>query len=133
MSRNPEIPTAGYGELVRAHRLYVGLTKDAMAHKLEMNPTSYERIENGVNMCPAGFIDTLNELSDAFDGEVSDVISEAKLKLPPGNNSATAVSVDVDPKTWDAWNRAVLGRAAIESGLIMPILVGIDKPQRRAG
>ena len=78
---NPPGPTEGLGELVRSHRLYVGLSRDAMARTIGMREDSYERIEQGINRCPAGFIDTMEKISTQFDDEVEAAIEQARQML----------------------------------------------------
>ena len=52
----PATYTHGLGELIRAHRLYMCLSKDDMAARLKMNPRTYDRIESGQRDCPPGLL-----------------------------------------------------------------------------
>lgn len=94
----------GWGELIRAHRLYMGLDQRDMARLLEFDRRDYQRIENGRNMCPRGFVTRVERLTDRFDAEV-DVVCEAALR-------DGELAVLVDP-TGCPWDRNVAGRAAL--------------------
>lgn len=107
----PATYTHGLGELIRAHRLYLCLSKDEMAARLKMNPRTYDRIESGQRDCPPGLLDSIREVVAAFESDV-DALSEAQ----PG-------TVTVREGAQDAWLRAVAGRAAVETeGDIVPVL-----------
>ena len=101
---NPPNYTSGLGETIRAHRLYMGLSREAMAAHLGMADRSYARIESNQRDCPPGLIDTLHAMADRFDADVVAARSCDQLEL----------SQDADE-----WTRAVAGRAAVESGRIL--------------
>jgi transcriptional regulator with XRE-family HTH domain len=112
--KNPDAYTAGLGELVRASRLYLGLSKDGMAHRLNMSDRSYERIESGERDCPPGLLDSIDAVMDAFDDEVFRLIADATA------SGDKVVEVSTDPR--EEWHRCVVGRAAVESKRVMPRL-----------
>lgn len=107
----------GYGELVRAYRYYVGLTPKAMAKKLSMSEPSLTDIETGRRACPAGLIDNLDKVATEFDDAVQGAIRNVE-NLIGEDNPCKFAGVDVDPR--DEWQRAVIGRAAVESAMILP-------------
>ena len=98
----PSTYTSGLGETLRAHRLYLGISKDCMARRLGMNPRSYERIERNQRDCPPGLLDTVEQVAAEFEESVDDLRdSDAELIV-------TAQT--------DEWLRAVYGRTAVETG-----------------
>lgn len=104
----PAVSTDGLGELIRAHRLYLGLTQRAMADQLGKARRDYQRIENNQDRCPPGLLTTIEALSDRFDDEVDAVIEAA---LAQGG---AALAVTSDEALADQnWDRNVAGRAAI--------------------
>lgn len=128
MTINPATPTAGYSELIRAHRLYLGLSQRELARVIPMDRRTYQRIESGTEQCPAGFLDTMVNLVDKFDREVDESIRATRML---SNGKDTAVPLRVDAEEDHVWGRAVIGRAAVESGLIMPTLVSDTEVARR--
>lgn len=122
MTINPATPTAGYSELIRAQRLYMGLSQRELARVIPMDRRTYQRIESGTERCPAGFLDTMINLIDTFDREVDESITAATLMLSDGKDTAVHFRVDAEEDSAHVWTRAVIGRAAVESGLIMPIM-----------
>lgn len=145
--QNPPVRTEGLGELIRAMRLYTGLSQRELARKINMDRRTYQRIENGQERCPVGFIDTMRKITDEFDEQVDHAIRTAEnmivSMLNPDDvpeSDPKVVHIDVTDRDEDAWSRAVIGRAAFESELIMPSLVGNEAPglvaaraQRAAG
>ena len=113
---NPDTYTPGLGEFIRAARLYIGLSKDGMAHRLSMSDRSYERIESGERDCPPGLLDTIDVVMDAFDTEVGALIADAT------DTGDKVVPVSTDPR--EEWFRCVVGRAAVESRRVMPQATG---------
>lgn len=105
----PEVYTDGLGELIRAHRLYLCLSKDEMARRLDMAVRTYERIESGRRDCPPGLLDSIRALVDEFEAAVDAVAAAAP----------SEVAVDVS----NEWHRTIAGRAAVETGgAILPVL-----------
>lgn len=107
----PEDYEDGLGEIVRAHRLYMGLSRPAMAKKLQMAFRTYERIEDGTRECPPGFIDTMRKLVVMFDDEVERMIDNPQ-----------SHSLEVKPGEDYEWHRAIVGRAALAIP-ITPVLM----------
>lgn len=122
---NPPGYTAGLGELIRAQRLYIGISQRGMAkHLNDMDRRSYQRIENGQDDCPPGLLDTTAALLDEFDKQVAAVQEAADYEL--ANDLAHVVdgkvklTVPSDPR--EEWQRCVIARAAVDGGHIMPVL-----------
>lgn len=93
------------GELIRAYRLYLGLSQRSMADWLTMARRSYQRIENGVDSCPATLLDEVEALADRFEYHVDLVLSEA------AKTNGLRVEINLDPQF--EWERNVAGRAAV--------------------
>ncbi len=115
---NPDTYTAGLGEIIRAARLYMGLSKDGMAKKLTMSDRSYERIESGERDCPPGLLDSIDALIDAFEDQVEEVITAAR------ESATSTLEISGDPR--QEWRRCVVGRAALESRALLPVLIDGD-------
>ena len=122
--QNPAEYTAGLGELINAARTYIGISKLGMAVKLGMRIRSYQRIENGDDECPPGLLDTIDALIAKFDAEVEQVVAAAEQRLAEAGNDDETVVVSVSSEPREEWSRLVVGRAAVTSGLITPIIVG---------
>lgn len=119
--QNPPTYTAGLGEWIRAQRLYTGLSQRGMAKHLgDMDRRSYQRIENGQDDCPPGLLDTVHELLNKFDAEVS-TVSDAAVQEQGGGTAKALVQVPSDPR--EEWTRCVVSRAAVESMALLPVLV----------
>lgn len=104
----------GYGELVRAYRLYLGVSQRTMADKIGMTERSLSDIEIGRRRCPPGFIDSVEKIVDEYDHAVDAVVKSVESLPEP------TLPVSADPAR--EWQRAVIGRAAVTSGLLRPIL-----------
>ncbi|EIC63580.1 helix-turn-helix domain-containing protein [Mycobacteroides abscessus] len=124
--RPPEY-TEGLGELIRAHRNYIGLSSHSMAFKLGMKPKSFSDIEIGRSACPPGLIDSILGVIEEFDRDVEKVIDVAK-DSQASEDDPFEMPVRDDPRA--DWQRAVIGRAAVDSGVILPILVGNHEARR---
>lgn len=114
---NPPEPTEGLGELIRAKRLYTGMSKVGFARKLGISDRHYARIESGqrATPCPTGLLDSIDAVLDQFDTEVKDLmdtVGERRVEL----------TVSAAPR--NEWARAVLGRAAVHAPGITPTLGG---------
>ncbi|AGT12942.1 hypothetical protein KAYACHO_38 [Mycobacterium phage KayaCho] len=95
----------GLGELIYAHRTYMGISQRAMAARLEFDRRDYQRIENGRNMCPVGFLTKVTELVDLFDATADALVDQAR------KAGGVTILIDTDPR-WE-WERNVAGRAAM--------------------
>lgn len=120
-TQTPPDYAEGYGELVRAHRVYMGLSQRTLADRIGMGERSLSDIEVGRRRCPPGFIDTIKRIADEFDEQVQKVIGQC--------DAAGCAKIPVNDDPQNEWERSIVGRAAVESGLIMPIIDGI-KPAR---
>lgn len=118
---HPAEYTHGLNEMIRAHRLYVGLSQRGMADLLHMDRRSYQRIENGTALCPPGLLTTIAELSDTFDSEVEAASHNAQARVDASKIDSVVVNLTPSCSEWD---RSVVGRVYIESGLITPMMVG---------
>ena len=119
--QNPPEYTHGLAELIRSHRLYMGLSKDGMADRLGMSIRSYERIESGARDCPPGLLDHIETVSGEFDDAVGTLIGLATAE--EGLYTVEKkLTVSFTSEFRHEWMRAVSGRAAVLSGLVMPIL-----------
>lgn len=104
----PVLPTErcyGLGELIYAHRIYMGLSQRGMARRLKFDRRDYQRIEQGRNECPVGFLTKVTDLVDLFD-QVADTIVDKALA-----DGGVTIVIDTDPR-WE-WERNVAGRAAL--------------------
>jgi hypothetical protein len=106
----------GMGEVLRAARLYVALSKAGIADKLCMAERSYARMESGDRPIPPGLMDSLDAVLDEFDSAVELLVERAT------RSGDLSMTVSTEPE--GEWHRAVVGRACIESRRIMPILSG---------
>ena len=104
-----------YGELVRAYRMYLGLSQRTMAEKLGIAERSLSDIEVCRRPCPRGFIDSVEKVVDAFEADVQQMIGSLA-------EWANDVEVKVTDHPRQEWQRAVVARAAVESGRILPVL-----------
>lgn len=95
--------TAGLGELIRAYRLYLGLSQREMADRLGKARRDYQRIEKDQDRCPPGLITVIEALVDQFDEDVDVVLAEATL-----NGGADLIYTEDQE-----WERNVAGRAAV--------------------
>lgn len=102
--------TYGLGEVIRGYRLYLGLSRNAMAIALDIAFRSYERIEDGDRACPPGFLDSIRAVVEEFEYAVTHAVNDGPAGpiVHPGEN--------------DEWDRAVAGRAAVSSARITPKL-----------
>jgi transcriptional regulator with XRE-family HTH domain len=106
----------GLGEMLRAARLYVALSRGGFAAKLGMAERSYVRMERGERPIPPGLMDSLDAVLDEFDLAVELLVERAT------RSGDLSMTVSTEPE--GEWHRAVVGRACIESRRIMPILSG---------
>jgi len=117
----------GWGELIRAHRAYIGVSQRTMAGKLKMTERSLSDIEVGRRACPPGFLNAVQEVSQEFYSDVVKIIKAADTTLEEADAPRDAwfeLPVSDDPK--QEWSRAAVARAAVEGGNIMPVMLSIE-------
>jgi hypothetical protein len=112
----------GMGEVLRAARLYVAMSKGGFATKLGMAERSFVRMERGERPIPPGLLDTVDTVLDEFDTAV-ELLTERATR-------SGDLTIEVTATVEGEWHRAVVGRACIESRRITPILSGIRKEDR---
>lgn len=111
----------GYGELVRAYRLYLGVSQRTLADKIGIGERSLSDIEVGRRRCPKGFINSVEKVVDEFDTAVETVLSS----IP--EDTETVLTVSDDPR--QEWMRSIVGRAAVTGGpAIRPVLPAQQHP-----
>jgi transcriptional regulator with XRE-family HTH domain len=108
------------GELVRAHRLYTGLSQRTFAARIGIQERSLSDIEIGRRDCPPGFIDTVAKVVDDFDADVDMAIERSEALIADSGDDTGIVEVTVSLRSRDEWQRVVIGRAAVTSGVILP-------------
>lgn len=113
----------GLGELMLAYRTYTGLSQRVFAEKLGIRENSLSDIEIGRRPCADAVMDRAEEITREFDTAVNEVIERATELLK--DQPEDVVRFPVSRETGQEWVRAVVGRAAAESGLIVPTLDGI--------
>jgi hypothetical protein len=121
MSKQPSDYAQGWGELIRAHRVYIGISQRTLAGKLQMSERSLSDIEVGRRACPPGFLNAVQEVAQQFYGDVKKVTDAADDDLVASSGGWFELPVSADPK--QEWTRAVVARAAVENGNIMPVLI----------
>jgi transcriptional regulator with XRE-family HTH domain len=113
MRTGPADYAFGLGEVIRGYRLYMGLSRGAMATEIGVAIRSYERIEDGERACPPNFIDTIRGIVDRFDNNVEYMIADGP------RDPAVAAGEQ------NEWHRAVACRAAVSCERITPLLVKV--------
>jgi transcriptional regulator with XRE-family HTH domain len=120
----PETYTQGLGELIRAHRVYIGLSQRDMARRLDMARRDYQRVESGRDSCPPGLLTKVEALSDQFCHDVDLLLDEAERR------KGLALTYEVDTRLPEAerdeWHRLVAGRAAVETSEDAPITLTVN-------
>lgn len=119
--RTPEDYTHGLGEMIRAHRLFIGLSQRDMAARLHRDRRDYQRIESGRDACPPGLLGEIEDLSDDFAHQVEMVLDEADRRDPA--DGPLTLAVVTDGNAADEWLRLVAGRAAVEATQDHPIVL----------
>ena len=79
--KQPPAYTDGWGELIRSHRVYIGVSQRTMAGKLKMTERSLSDIEVGRRACPPGFLNAVQEISQEFYGDVQKIRDAADAAL----------------------------------------------------
>jgi exodeoxyribonuclease-3 len=117
--RRPSDYEAGWGELIRAYRMYIGISQRCLAERLKMSEKSLSDIEVGRRDCPPGFVNAVEDLVKEFDADIEKIIRSASsdgqspMKKP--------ISVEVTEDVGGEWARSVIGRAAVQSRLLIPV------------
>lgn len=114
----------GYGELVRAYRVYMGISQRTLAEKMGLGERSLSDIEIGRRACPPGFLDSVQKVVDQFLDAVNMLTVRADLEVSKSDETEMVVEVN----SRDDWMRAVVGRSAYETGLIRPVLASQRHP-----
>ena len=109
----------GWGELIRAYRMYMGISQRTMAERLAMSERSLSDIEIGRRRCPPGFVNSVREVVKEFDSDVEKTVRSASLGEHSSAKKLTTVEVTEDVE--GEWKRSVIGRAAVQSGLLIPV------------
>ena len=120
---NPTEWTAGLGELVRAHRLYCGISQRTMAARLAMGEKSLSDIEIERRDIPRGFLPSEEAVVSHFVRQVDEVIAQAEMMLRGSDEDV--VYFPVSESAIDEWARSVIGRAAVTTGLIVPTITAV--------
>lgn len=118
----------GLGELMLAYRTYTGLSQPVFAEMIGIKEGSLSDIEIGRRPCPLPIVDRAEDVLSRFDAEVERTIEAAETMLKSGNTSSDVVRLPVSKEPGSEWIRAVVGRAAATSGLIVPTLEGEHVP-----
>lgn len=125
-AQTPPERAEGWGEMIRALRLYTGLSQRELARRIAVDRRTYQRIENGRELCPVGFIDTMRTVAHEFDDQIDVVLAAAETMV---GDSGRPAQIQVREGDEFAWERAVIGRAAVESVTIVPIMVGNNQQE----
>lgn len=130
--KKPAVHTYGLGELIRAHRLFIGLSQRDMAARVGKDRRDYQRIENGRDKCPPGLLTQVEALSDAFAYQVDRVLELAE------RDGGLELAVSDGDMPGEVWDRLVAGRAAVEADEGAPITLTTatmsgNSDERRAG
>ena len=124
-TRQPPEYVDGWGELIRAHRKYLSVSQSCMATRLNMSERSFSDIECGRRPCPPGLLDSVEALVAEFDSAVASAVQAARAaatKSPPNGR------IPVEVRESDGgWSHAVLCRAAVKGGLLMPVRASVQR------
>jgi len=120
-TRRPPVYEDGWGELVRAYRMYLGMSQRCLAERLSMSERSLADIEVGRRPCPPGFMDSIKAVVDDFDGDVEKIIRSVIESRAAQPLKQEPISVEVTDEIGREWDRTVIGRAAVRSGLLIPV------------
>ena len=124
MSR-PEPPeyVEGWGELIRAHRMLMGVSQRTLARRLQMSERSLSDIEVGRRNCPPGFLDAVERVVKEFDTDVDRAIRAGADAVAEQSDELSRIRIELSDTPDAEWNRAVVGRAAVEGRVLLPQLV----------
>ncbi len=124
MSRlEPPEYVKGWGELIRAHRMLMGVSQRTLARRLQMSERSLSDIEVGRRNCPPGFLDAVERVVKEFDTDVDRAIRAGADSVAEQSHELSRIRIEVGDTPDAEWNRAVVGRAAVEGRVLMPQLV----------
>lgn len=126
--KNPPVYTDGLGELIRAHRRYISVSERTMAKKLGIVEKSLSDIEIGRRSCPPGFLDSVRVVIEEFEGDVNDLTARSAEM-----GAALDPHIHVTADSEGEWHRAVIGRAAVQSGRLTPVLIANDRERVNGG
>ena len=124
--KQPPEYAEGWGELIRAHRAYIGISQRTMADKLKMGERSLSDIEVGRRACPPGFLNAVQEISQEFYGDVKKLMDAADAALTDTDDPHAWFELPVSDDAQQEWQRSAISRAAVENGNIMPKLIHDD-------
>jgi transcriptional regulator with XRE-family HTH domain len=124
MRTGPDEYTEGMGEVVKAYRTHTGLSTEAFARELRMNPRTYERIETGepstrdrahgrTAQVPPGLFDSLEAVIHRFDRDVDTLINDLKQM---GQREYIVFAT-----LQGEWMRKVAGKASLYADIV-PVL-----------
>ncbi|AYP70033.1 HTH DNA binding protein [Mycobacterium phage CRB2] len=132
--RRPAVHSWGLGEIIRAHRLFMGLSQRDLASRVGKDRRDYQRIENGQDKCPPGLLSQIETLSEAFAYQVERVLDEAERRAEEPGSGPLDLAITINGTQHDEWERNVAGRAAVETTEAAPITLTIvaDKAERSA-
>lgn len=128
----PEDFTSGLGELVRQMRAYLGVSQRTFGKLVGCSERALSDIEIGRRDTPRGFITSCEAVLTTFDNDVEEASDKAFQMLQGDEEQVVNFTVSADPD--QEYVRAVIGRAAILEGTIVPILDGsVPKRSNNAG
>lgn len=119
--RDPAEYAEGLGELVRAYRKYLSVSQRCMAERLGMSERSFSDVETGRRLCPPGFLDSIRKLVGAFDSDVAHAVRAARDAAAAQEPPSKAMTIDIGDNLDGGWAHAVLCRAAVTGGLLIPV------------
>lgn len=126
--KRPATHSWGWGEQIRALRLYMGLSQRDLAARTGKDRRDFQRIENGQDKCPPGLVSQIEELADAFAYQVERVIEDAEKQT----DGPLELAVSIDGSQGSEWDRLVAGRAYVETPADAPIILSIIDTQERS-
>jgi exodeoxyribonuclease-3 len=118
--RRPADYEGGWGELIRAYRLYMGVGQRCLAERLKMSERSLSDIEVGRRDCPPGFVDAVEAVVEDFNAEVDKTI-ESAADSAGQSTDRRVIAIEVPEEPSAEWVRSVIGRAAVLSGRLIPV------------
>jgi len=127
---NPETYRTDLGQEITAHRAYMGLSQRGMARRLDVERRNYQRIEQGRDACPPGFLDKVNVLVDQFDAAVDSILDYA------AKQDDRTVNIEIQSAGCWEWERNVAYRAHVVSAWqdnpVTVVLTLVDDAEQEA-